>query len=225
MILGLTPFGTEPVGGDVLHDSPTVTVTAPTGTVSTGGPAVPSTWTYGQAQGDVQEWYRVTVTNDAGDTQYHDSGWVESADAAYDIDVGQSPGVPGDSSDVTVHVYVRGPEEIGVGEVARYEATDGEAIIVALGDPHVTIVEPLDDSVHVDPAEVFVDWTFTDDVGGKVQEYYRVRILSAQTGAVLTTTGWVQSTDTEVTVPWISSDGSRLIVEVQAKNDEGILSD
>ena len=66
---------------------------------------------------------------------------------------------------------------------------------------------------------------FTDDVGGKTQAYYRVRLLSAETEQVLTSTGWVASAATEATVEYQSADGSRITVEVQAKNSEGILSD
>jgi len=223
MTLGLHPLGTYPLAGNILHDPPTVVATAPTGTVSTGGPYLSVAWTYSQAQNDPQEWWRVQIVND-GDTEiYHDSGWLPGTDATYQADVGDAPGVPGDSSDVSTKVYIRGPISLGIG---RYEATsDLLPFIIALGDPHVTIVEPVDQAIHSDPDEIYADWTFTDDVGGKVQEYYRVRILSTQTGAVLTTTGWVQSATTEATVPWISSDGARYTVEVQAKNDEGILSD
>ena len=223
MTLGLHPLGTYPLAGMVLHDPPTVTATAPTGTVSSGGPYLSTAWTYSQAQGDAQEWFRVQIVNDADTEIYHDSGWLAGADATRDIDVGDPPGVPGDSSDVSTKVYVRGPVTTGIG---RFEAeSDLLPFIVALGDPHLTIVAPLDGSIHLDPDEVYVDWTFTDDVGGKTQAYYRVRLLSAETEQVLSSTGWVASAATEATVEYLSSDGARMTVEAQAKNSEGILSD
>ena len=123
-----------------LHDPPTVTATAPTGTVSSGGPYLSTAWTYSQAQGDAQEWFRVQIVNDADTEIYHDSGWLAGADATRDIDVGDPPGVPGDSSDVSTKVYVRGPVTTGIG---RFEAeSDLLPFIVALGDPHLTIVAP-----------------------------------------------------------------------------------
>ena len=223
MRLGLNPIGTYPLAGNILHEPPTVVATSPTGTVSSGGPYLSVAWTYNQAQGDPQEWWRVQIVNDADTVIYHDTGWLPGTDATYQADVGDAPGVPGDSSDVSTKVYVRGPETLGIG---RYEATSALLpFIIALGDPHVTIVSPVDDQVWLDPDKIDVDWTFTDDVGGKVQEYYRVRVLAAGSEQVLTSTGWVQSAATDASITWQSQDGAKYTIEIQAKNDEGILSD
>lgn len=57
-----------------LHDAGTVTVTAPTGTISNPTPAV--TWTFTPSTGGAQERYRVVITLDDDDTIQYDSGWV-----------------------------------------------------------------------------------------------------------------------------------------------------
>ena len=44
--LGTYPLGTEPLAGSILHDPPEVTVLAPTGVISTGGPGVTVQWSY-----------------------------------------------------------------------------------------------------------------------------------------------------------------------------------
>lgn len=223
MRLGLHPLGTWPLGGMVLHDPPTVTVTGPTGTITTGGPYLTVAWDYVQAQGDPQEWYRVQIVDDADAVIYHDTGWVEDDAATYQADVGQEPGVPGYSTDLAAKVYVRGP--LAIGTPTRYQADDLQEFDLEFGDPHLTIVTPVADGLVFDSSKIVTEWTFTDDVAGKTQAYYRVRIKSTLTGQVLTSTGWVASAATAVDVPYLSQDGSKLTVEIQAKNSEGILSD
>jgi len=220
---GSFALGTEPLGGDPLHDPPTVTV-VPLGSVSTGGPALTVEWDYQQAQGDPQEWYRVLVLNDALDTVYYDSGWLESDAEQHVVDV-DAEGVPHESDDLTVRVMVRGPESIGVGAVRRYQASDEDPFEIHWGVPHCTITDPADGAVFTEPSGLTVKWGFSDDDGGNTQGWFRCRLLLAGSGQVEHDSGWVPGTDSEYVFPVALRDGSRYRVEVQLKNNHGIRSD
>jgi hypothetical protein len=222
LALGGYAFGTEPLAGDPLHDPPTVVVTAPTGTVSTGGPVLTVEWDYAQPQGDAQEWYRVLAQNDAGTTTFYDSGWLPGTDASLGVDV-DAEEIPHDSSDLTWMVQVRGPEGIGTGTVARYQVEDDEAIVIDWGDPAAAITAPGDGGVVDELTGLDVSWTFTD--AGKTQSAYRVRLLLHDSSLVEHDTGWVASAATSYEVPITLRDGSVYDVEVQLKNNHGIRSD
>ena len=219
--IGASALGVWPLAGGILHDPPTVAVSAPSGTVSTGGPVLPVVWAYSQAQGDPQEWFRVVVCSDDGETVYFDSGWLEGDDGSFDVDV-DAEGVPHDSDDVTWRVFVRGPVRIGDGEKARYQAEDSSPVTMAWGDPQCTIVEPADGDLITSPSGLTVKWSFDDD--GKTQSAYRVRLLYAESGAVAFSTGWVQSSDTELELDFLLRDATVYRVEVQLKNNHGIRS-
>lgn len=221
LALGAHALGTEPLAGDPLHDPPTVVVTAPTGTISTGGPTVTVTWNYAQPQGDPQEWHRVLATNDAGSVTHYDSGWLGGIAALLAVDV-DAKLIPHDSSDLTWKAMVRGPEAIGTGIVARYQAEDVEPVVIAWGNPQAAITKPLDNSVVNVLTGLTVDWTFTD--AGKTQSAYRVRLLLADSGLVEHDSGWVLSAATTYVVPVTLRDNSVYDVEVQLRNNHGIRS-
>ena len=63
--IGVPAVGEGYTGGDYWTEYPTVTVTAPTGTVTTGGPTVTVTWTYTHPQSVPQGRHRVRFTDDA----------------------------------------------------------------------------------------------------------------------------------------------------------------
>jgi hypothetical protein len=216
--IGMDPLGLLPAGGGPLHDPPTVTLDAPTGTVSSGGPDVTITWTFGQEQGDAQEWYRVYA--EVAAVIVYDTGWVAGAAASHVIDW-DLEGLDPDAV-VDLFVEVRGPEAIGTGTLARYERSGTASPTIDFGDPVATITAPLDASVHTDPDSVTVTWTFVD--AGHTQGEYRIRLLSIATGAVLYTTGWVSSAVTTFEVPYLFSNNSQIRVEVQLKNDQGMRS-
>lgn len=222
--LGAFAFATEPSASDPLHDPPVVTITAPTGTVTTGGPDLTAQWTFTQAQSDEQEWYRVLLTNDGGTTTYYDSGWLSGTAASLAVDI-DAEEVPADTTDLTVQVQARGPEAIGTGTVARYQTSDTEAIELQYGVPHCTITAPVDGAIWADADSVNVEWTFVDDRAGKTQGWYRIRLFSAGTGLLLVSTGWTASAVTSRDVDYYLQDGSIVDVEVQLKNNEGIRSD
>lgn len=217
-------LGTEPVGTSILHDSPVVTLTAPVGTLTTGGPTVDVTWTFSQPQGDVQEWWKVTFTDDAGTTVYYDSGWQQGAVESHVVDL-DAEEVPVDSTDVTCHVYVRGPEAIGTGTVARYEDNNESAIVLEWGVPHCTITSPTNGQIITLATNLPVSWTFSDDRGGKTQGWYRVQLRYADSDLVVYDTGWVAGTDLNTTLPYLLTDGTSYEVVVQLKNNEGVRSD
>lgn len=216
-------LGTEPVGSSILHDPPTVATTAPTGTITAGGPTVTAQWTFSQPQGDDQEWYRVRFTNDAGTTEYYDSGWLSGTDTSLVVDL-VAEGVPTDSTDVTVHTYGRGPEAIGTGTVARYEATDSEPFAIEWGVPHCTVTSPTAGQI-ITTTSITPAWTFSDDRGGKTQSAFRVQLLEADSGIELHDSGWTVSGATSYAVPLLLRDLSSYELQIQLRNNHGVESD
>lgn len=215
LTIGREKIGDEPIAGSVLWDKPVIALTAPVGTIDTG-PTVTVTWTYSQAQSKAQNQYRVRVTDDLDTTDYYDSGWLHSAATSHDIDW-DALELPGDSADVAIQLSVIG--------AITWTIYDEEEIISEMGVPHCTITAPSDGSVWSDVDSVDVSWTFTDDVAGRTQAQYRVRILDRVSDIELYDTGWVVSTATTVEVPYAPTDGQLLTVELQLKNDAGMRSD
>ena len=222
--LAAVELGGQVVGSDVLHDPPTVDVTAPSGVVTSGGPVLTVQWSYSQPQGDPQEWYRVLAQNDARTVTYYDSGWIKSTAQQLAVDV-DAENIPADTTDLTWVVQVRGPEQIGTGDVARYQAEDASPIDLQWGVPHCTILQPTDQEVVTTPGSITVSWSFSDDRAGKTQGWYRVYIRYRDSQQTVYDTGWVASADTSVTLPVELLDGSAYDVVVQLKNNEGIRSD
>ena len=133
-------LGGDGIAGGTLHDTPTVVVAAIT--TATSNPLTAS-WTYTQAQGDSQEYYRVRYTNDAGSTEYDNTGWVAGAGTTHATDLAAIYGEALDlhgNTDLTVEVTVRGPQAIGIGDADYYTSTpDTEDInTLNLGAPTLT---------------------------------------------------------------------------------------
>ncbi len=213
--LGAYAMGTQPLAGDPLHDAPTVTVTT-IGAVTTGGPNLTVAWIYAQGQGDPQSRYKLEILDDALATTYYDSGFLSGTDLNHTFDV-DAEAVPHESTDVTARVTVEAPN--------LRRGDDVDAYSIVWGVPHATIDTPLNLEVWSDLTGVDVTWTFTDDVSGKIQAEYRVRLILTGPGLPLWDTGWIVSTDTMYTIPVIVNPGSEYTVEVQLKNNHGIRSD
>lgn len=207
--VGLRPVASGSVAAGPLHDPPTVTVDAPTGSVSSG-PGVTVEWTYAQPQSDPQEYYRVRILD--GMTALFDSGVLSGAVAEYTVDF-DAEEIPGDGS-YTAEVTVIG---------ANQQAVDTQAFTAALGTPELDIDAPTDGEVWTDPDSLDVAWSSTD-TGSHTQAQYRVRLKSPTTQAVLYTTGWVTSTDESVTIDYLFANNTQVVVEVQIKNDAGMRS-
>lgn len=220
LALGLRSTARQTTAAGPLHDRPTVVVTAP-GDEVLEGPNVDVEWVYQQPQGKAQQWYRVFVEA-AGSVLVHDTGWLAGAADQLTLDW-ETLGLDA-TVENTITVGVRGPARIGTGAVARYQAQDSTAAEVDMGNPQCTIVLPVDGSVHTDPDSILVAWTFEDDEGHSQAEY-RVRLLSVETGAELFTTGWVASDATSVELDYVFNDNTKVRVEVQLKNEQGVRSD
>ncbi len=215
MTFGGYALGTEPYAGDTLHDPPLVTVTT-IGAVTTGGPNMTVAWVYAQAAGDPQSKYRLEILDDALATTYYDSGWLTGTDAdhVFDVDV---EGVPHESTDVIARVSVESS--------SFRRADDVDAYSIVWGVPHCTIDSPADLEVWTDLTGVDVAWTFTDDIGGKTQSEYRVRLILTGPNLTIWDSGWVVSADTTYNIPVIVNPGSNYTVELQLKNNHGVRSD
>ena len=222
LTIGKAFIGDEPIAGSPLHAPAVIVITAPTGTSDSGGPELTVTWTYAQDEGDLQERYRVRVTNDAGTTEHYDSGWLYGASTSHAIDW-DALELPADSSDITVELSVFATQ--GGGTVWPLVVQDSEAIVMAYGVPHCTITAPVDGSIWTDADSINCSWTFTDDVAGRTQGSYRIRILDRVSDIELYDTGWTVSASTSVEVPFTCVDGQLLTVEIQLKNENGMRSD
>ncbi len=213
--LGASALGVNPLAGDPLHDLPLVTVTT-IGAVTTGGPNMTVAWVYSQPQGDPQSKYRLEILDDALATTHYDSGWLSGTDLEHTFDV-DAEGVPHESTDVTARVSVESP--------SFRRADDVDAYTIVWGVPHAAIDSPADLEVWTDLTGVDVAWTFTDDVGGKTQLEYRVRLILTGPNLTIWDSGWVVSGDTTYNIPVILNPGSNYTVELQLKNNHGIRSD
>ena len=103
--VGSYEVGSEAVAGTTTYNTPTVTVTSQGSTVTTGGPDLTVTWTYSQADGKVQERYRVIVDNGSS-TVYYDSGHIVSAATSHTFDA-VAEGVPADTTGSALRVTVQ----------------------------------------------------------------------------------------------------------------------
>lgn len=219
--VGKAAVGTQPVAGSVYHDPPTVALTAPVSPLVGGdvdAPLFKFTWDYFQAQGDLQEEYRLYVYDTGTMATYYDSGWLTSANAFHDVDV-DAEGMPHVLTTYGATVEVRSWD-------ARWEVVSAPwTWTVNWGNPHCTVTAPAPGTILTTVDPLTVTWVFTDDLGGAIQEQYRVRIKSKETLQVLYTTGWVTSTALTVPIPYAWADDSAYLVEVQLKNDNGIRSD
>ena len=216
--IGKSSLSELPVAAGPLHDPPTVLGTAPTGTVSSGGPSVPVTWTYDQPQGDPQEFYRIKVLKSA--VVLYDTGWLAGPDVSANLDWDALELDGEDTFDVQVHV--RGPASIGTGTLARREDSDENSFTLAFGAPALTVSAPTEGTIHTDPDSLTVTWSVSD--GGHTQSAYRVQLRAVETNAILYTSGWVASAVTTHEVPYLFQDNTQIRVEVQTKNDQGMRS-
>lgn len=221
LTVGKGAVGTQPVAGSVYHDPPTVALTGPVSPLVGGdanAPVFKFTWDYAQPQGDPQEQYRLYVYDTGTMATYYDSGWLTSANAFHDVDI-DAEGMPHVLTTYGATVEVRSWD-------ARWEVVSAPwTWTVDWGNPHCDVTAPLPGQVLTTEDPLTVTWTFSDDLGGAVQEQYRVRILSKETLQPLYTTGWLTGTDASTVVPFSWADNSSYLVEVQLKNDNGIRSD
>lgn len=213
--IGSFAIGTQAFPSTTVHDLPTVTLTAPTGTVSTGGPVLEVTWTYSQEQGDTQARFRVELLNDAGTVTFYDSGFQSGADVQHDIDL-VAEGVPTDTADISVRVTVESDQ--GPLWTAR---TPLSAFAVEWGVVTATITAPADLQL-ITTSQVTVAWTFAS-TRSKTQAHYRVRLLSPDSGAVHHDSGWVADTvATSYLIPFLLTDDSSYKIGLQLRNNEGV---
>lgn len=222
-------LGGDGIAGGTLHDTPTVAVAAIT-TVTSNPHTV--SWTYTQAQGDSQEYYRVRYTNDAGSTVHDDTGWVAGAGTTHATDLAAIAGGALDlhgNTDLTVEVTVRGPAAIGIGDADYYtSAPDTEDInTLNLGEPTLT---PGDVSfgatnkgtkssyVMNSLSTVTLNWTYAHGGTGEAQQAYRVKLLEFETDVELFDTGWVTSAATSYVLNYAFLDDFKYTISMQARN-------
>lgn len=209
----------------VLHDKPTVAVSAPAGTVSTGGPSLTASWLYSQAQGHPQSKYRVLFTDSADTVTYYDSGWLYGTDATHTVNFDDEQ-IPADTTDIACKVQVQGQATVGVGVLEDPNAEDVSPFAIEWGVPHCTVLSPVDGQIITDPNGVTVQWSFSDDRAGKTQGQYRVMLRLPSSGTVLYDTGWVvDAAATSHVVDYYLADKASYDIVVQLKNNEGIRSD
>jgi hypothetical protein len=193
--------------------APALAITAPTGTVPTGGPSQAVTWSYA---GTVS-FYRVRFTNAAGSTTYYDSGTIYSPGAtSVPVDL-VAAGVPTDTTGSALRVLVDLTMVAGV----TWASSDSKALDVQWGVVTASITSPASGAV-LTASSVTPAWSFAS-TRGKAQGTYRVRLL-ADSGLVLHDSGWVTSAATSYAIPYVLSDLTHYTIGVQLKNSEGVPS-
>lgn len=192
----------------------TVSLSAPTGITSTGGPNITTTWS-ATAPVSPQATYRVRFQNAAGSTTYYDSGVLSGTATSKVVDL-VAAGVPTDTAGSALKVVV----DLTTAGGASAQVTG--LFDVQWGVITCAITAPLDEAI-VSTTTITATWSFAS-TRGKTQAHYRVRLLSPDTGTVFYDSGWVASAVGTLAVPFTLNDGSRYRLGVQTKNSEGVLS-
>lgn len=218
MKYGALQYGATALGGGVVHDLPTVSVTAPTGTTSTGGPSLTVSWTYAQAQNDPQAAYRVQITNAAGTTVYFDSGWLGGASTSYVVSDLVAAGVPTDTTGTALRAVVAVRSNQGD---AFEKYSSPQSFDVQWGVVTATATGPAE-GASVTSSTVTATWTYSS-TRSKAQASYRVRLLAASSGYVFYDSGFITGTGTSLAIPTVLVNGSSYRVEVTLKNTEGVI--
>ena len=213
--VGSHEVGSEAVAGTTTYNTPTVNVTSQGSTVTTGGPDLTVTWTYSQADGKVQERYRVIIDNGSS-TVYYDSGFIISAATSHTLDA-VVEGVPADTTGTALRVTV---QAIATG-VPQY-GSDDQAFDIQWGVVTATITAPADLTV-LAVTSTTVTWSFAS-TRSKTQSGYRVRLLGATSGIELFTSGIVTGAGTSHAVPYTLSDSTSYTVELVLYNTESVPS-
>ena len=227
--IGGGKLGGDGIAGGSLYDTPTVVVTAIT-TVTANPHTV--AWTYTQAQGASQEYYRVRYTNDAGSTEYDNTGWIAGAATSHATDLAAIYGGALDlhgNPDLTAEVTVRGPAAIGTGDADYYtSAPDTEDInTLNLGEPTLTPGDVLFGATNKGTSSTYVmnslstmtlNWTYAHGGTGEAQQAYRVKLLEFETDVELFDTGWVTSAATTYVLNYAFLDDFKYTVSMQARN-------
>jgi hypothetical protein len=89
-VLGRSRLGTSPLAGDAARAAPTVVVTAPTG-VASATPVV-VTWSYSSPVGRGQQFRRIRILDQAGETVVYDSGRLPGSATSFTIPAALSGG-------------------------------------------------------------------------------------------------------------------------------------
>lgn len=201
-----------------IYDDPTVTIGAstPSATTSTGGPNLTITYTYTQAQGLAQDSRRIRVQNAAGSTTYYDSGVVMAATVTLTIDA-VAAGIPTDTTGTALKVVV---DVVAVTSAAA--GTANKSFDIQWGVVTLTITTPSNNSVIATTA-LTPAWSFAS-TRSKTQASYRFRLLQSGTGAVLYDSGYVTSAAASALLGYTLVDTGNYVLEVTAKNSEGVLS-
>ena len=198
----------DPFGGGTSSPAPVVTVSAPSGTDSSGDPDLIVSWSSVVPWGLTPTTWRVRVHN-AGDTvTYVDTGVRAGADVSYTIlDAGED--LP-QSDTLTCEVSV------GVGPVAY--ATLGTGTSTFSLDWGTPVIAYTGSQFETD-AFIDVNWSYTDTAP---QDEYRIEVRNSA-DLIVWASGWVESSSTSVTVPVSLPSGSYTVAS-QVKNSAGVES-
>jgi|TARA_Y100000310_G_scaffold23587_1_gene22652 hypothetical protein len=222
--LGRAAVGTTGVAGRPLHDTPALASIAGTTSANTSANSTVS-WTYTQAQGDAQSWYRVRGQNTGGSATYYDTGWLTGTASSVVVDMDEEH-VPATTT-IRWVVDVRGDEWVDAA-TPRFETQSTGDTVYAWGAPACVIstvegIAVTSASVALGAAtDVTLVWTFTDS--GKTQSAFRARIREPATDIELWTSGWVASAATTYDLPFTFTDGLSYEITLQLKNNYGMRS-
>lgn len=217
--VGSHAVATKEVAGRAQYGTPVVTITSPTSeqVLTTGGPNLTVTWSYSQPESQPQKSYQVFVSDDAGVVSYQ-TGWIDSTNQSHVLNL-RDAGIiddsgSGDSTDVSVEVWVRAE---GVGAIGESGLRPFQ---LEWGVITITIDDPVDMAV-VTTSSLNFDWTFSS-TRSKTQQSWRAQLRSTSTGVLLEDSGWTAGTDVTYTFAYSLSDGSSYDIDLSVRNSEGV---
>lgn len=199
-----------PIAGSLAGSGPSVTVTAPSGTVSTGGPELTVEWDYDGGLYAQASWLVEILS---GSAVLYTSGVRSGTDTSHTVDV-DAHGLPHDGDSLTARVTVT---RVGAAHQS-HTASDDETFSLEWGDPVLAITSPADGASTGDVTPT-VTWTFSE-----TQSAYRVQVRFHGSDGVLFDSGWTTGSDLSYELPYSLQNLSAYDITVQGKNDHGMRS-
>lgn len=193
---------------DVLNQAPLAPTLTPKANFDADAAAT-FMWTFNDANvGDTQSYYELDIDT-AGGSGVYDSGWVSSS-------VGQHVLSASTLTNGSAYQWrVRTQDNFGA-----TGAWSGFGTFSTAAGGNVTITDPASDN----PAGVITSYyDVVWEVTGTVQQDYRVVLVRNDTASTISDTGWVTSTDTDITVTGMITDVEHT-VSVTVRNASAVQS-
>ena len=209
------PYGFFPYGGGSLAEAlpPSVVVTGPAGTLTSGGPDVTVTWEYSQPQGRPQTGALIQILDTANSDAIVYQQSIDGTDQSLTfnaIGAGLDPNSTGSRYLAQVTVYAGDP---------HLDATGSVAFDLAWGQPTVVITQPVAGGPLFAPSTP-VQWTYTDS-DGNPQATYSLALVDS-VGRTVANGGTTVSPGTSAMMFFFPIDQADYTLSVTVTNTNGV---